>query len=205
MTTISTSQNQKMSVSLYSTVKRIESQLQRDKNMSPTIYYMPEGPPSRGVLFLIRYLNLHVQLKLCRTYLNEHKDPNYLKLNPTHTVPVLEDNGLVLIDSQAIAIYLVEQYGTKSNLFGNSVKERALITQRLFFNSNLFDEVKHLLAPIIYGDVHKFDEKTLVKIYEMLGFLETFLKENAYAAAKFVTIADFFLVNNVISFMVSIN
>lgn len=205
MTTISTSQNQKMSVSLYSTVKRIESQLQRDKKMSPTIYYMTEGPPSRGVLFLIRYLNLDVQLKLCRTYLNEHKDPNYLKLNPTHTVPVLEDNGLVLIDSQAIAIYLVEQYGTKSNLFGNSVKERALITQRLFFNSNLFDEVKHLLAPIIYGDVHKFDEKTLVKIYEMLGFLETFLKENAYVAAKFVTIADFFLVNNVISFMVSIN
>lgn len=135
--------------------------------------------------------------------MNEHMDPNYLKLNPTHTVPVLEDNGLVLIDSQAIAIYLVEQYGAKSNLFGNSVKERALITQRLFFNSTLFDEVKHLLAPIIYEDVHKYDEKTLAKIYEMLGFLEIFLKETSYVAGTFVTIADFFLVNNVISFMVS--
>lgn len=100
-------------------------------------------------------------------------------------------------------MYLIEQYGTKSNLFGNSVKERALISQRLFFNSNLFDEVKHLLVPVIYGDASKFDEKTLSRIYEMLEFLECFLKTQEYVAGKFVTIADFFLVNNVISFKVS--
>ncbi|XP_063704605.1 glutathione S-transferase 1-1-like [Culicoides brevitarsis] len=169
--------------------------------MGLTLYYLPEGPPSRGVLFLIRYLNLDVELKLCRTYMEEHKDPNYMKMNPCHTVPVLVDGDLVLIDSQAIGIYLIEQYGSKSNLFGADVKERALINQRLFFNSNLFDEVKHLVAPIIYEGQKKLDDKQLAKVMEMIGFMETFLEKSTFIALDKVTVADMYLVNNILSFL----
>lgn len=164
---------------------------------------MPEGAPSRGVLFLIRYLKLDVQLKLCRTYKNEHKDPAFLKINPAHTVPVLDDNGLILVDSQAIAVYLVEQYAAKTNLFGNSVKERALVLQRLFFNSSFFDELKLLLRPIIHGEVHKYDQTILKKIFETIEILELYLKDQDFVAGKYVTIADFFIVNNIITLMVS--
>uniref|UniRef100_A0A336LYT5 glutathione transferase n=1 Tax=Culicoides sonorensis TaxID=179676 RepID=A0A336LYT5_CULSO len=169
--------------------------------MSPILYYMPEGAPSRGVLFLIRYLKLDVQLKLVRTYMNENMDPAYLKLNPAHTVPTLEDNGLILTDSQAIGMYLVEQYAAKTNLFGNSVRERALITQRMFFNSTLFYETRNLLAPIIYGNVQKYDENIIKKIFDKLEFLNIFLKDQDYVAGKYVTIADFFIVNNIITLM----
>lgn len=173
--------------------------------MAPILYYMPEGAPSRGVLFLIRYLNLDVQLKLTRTYKNEHMDPEFIKISPCHTVPVLNDNGLILNDSQAIAVYLVEQYASKTNLYGNNVKERALVLQRLFFNATLFDETKRLLAPIIYSnDVHKYDQTSLKKTFEYMEFLETFLKEQDFVAGKYVTIADFFIINNVITLMVCI-
>lgn len=171
--------------------------------MSPILYYMPEGAPSRGVLFLIRYLKLDVQLKLCRTYKDEHKDLAYLKMNPAHTVPVLDDNGLILVDSQAIAVYLIEQYASKTNLFGNSVKERALVLQRLFFNSSFFDEIKRLVKPIIYGDVHKYDQIILKTVFETIELLDLFLKDQDFVAGKYVTIADFFIVNNIITLMVS--
>ncbi len=41
----------------------------------------------------------------------EHKSPRFLALNPFGQVPVLEDNGLVLSDSNAILVYLDARYG----------------------------------------------------------------------------------------------
>jgi glutathione S-transferase len=43
----------------------------------------------------------------------EHKQPEFLKLNPLGEIPVLVDNDLVLRDSQAILVYLARQYGNE--------------------------------------------------------------------------------------------
>lgn len=43
-----------------------------------------------------------------------HKQPDFLKLNPFGQVPVLEDDGVVLADSNAILIYLATQYADSS-------------------------------------------------------------------------------------------
>jgi glutathione S-transferase len=40
-----------------------------------------------------------------------HKTPAFLALNPHGQVPVLEDGGLILRDSQAILIYLARKFG----------------------------------------------------------------------------------------------
>lgn len=40
----------------------------------------------------------------------EHKSPWFLKLNPLGQLPVLDDDGLVLRDAQAILVYLAEKY-----------------------------------------------------------------------------------------------
>ena len=42
----------------------------------------------------------------------EHKSPKYLKLNPFGQVPVLVDGDIIVRDSQAILIYLAQQYNT---------------------------------------------------------------------------------------------
>jgi len=41
----------------------------------------------------------------------EQRSENFLKLNPFHHVPVLEDDGLVIRDSNAIIAYLARKYG----------------------------------------------------------------------------------------------
>lgn len=39
-----------------------------------------------------------------------HKAPEYLELNPLGQVPVIDDNGVTLADSNAINVYLVTKY-----------------------------------------------------------------------------------------------
>ena len=41
-----------------------------------------------------------------------HKTPQFLKLNPFGQVPVLDDDGTVLCDSNAILVYLAAKYDT---------------------------------------------------------------------------------------------
>lgn len=40
----------------------------------------------------------------------EHKSDEFLKLNPNGQVPVLDDNGVIIYDSNAILVYLAQKY-----------------------------------------------------------------------------------------------
>lgn len=47
----------------------------------------------------------------------EHKSARFLKLNPLGQLPVLEDDGLVLRDAQAILVYLAAKYDPAGNWY----------------------------------------------------------------------------------------
>ena len=40
----------------------------------------------------------------------EHKSDEFLRLNPNGQVPVLDDNGVIIYDSNAILVYLAQKY-----------------------------------------------------------------------------------------------
>jgi len=40
-----------------------------------------------------------------------HKAPDFLKLNPFGQVPVLDDNGVIVADANAILVYLAKKFG----------------------------------------------------------------------------------------------
>jgi glutathione S-transferase len=73
--------------------------------------------------------------------------PEYLELNPASTVPTLvEDNGLVVADSNVICEYLDEAYPDAS-LIGRSIGERVEVRRLVcWFDHKFADEVsKNLL------------------------------------------------------------
>lgn len=58
-------------------------------------------------------------------------------MNPQHTVPTLNDAGYILWDSHAINAYLVGMYGLNDFLYPSDLKKRAIVDQRLHFDSNV--------------------------------------------------------------------
>jgi len=75
------------------------------------LYYHPiSGHAHRAHLFL-SLLGLDFELVEVDLLKAEQKTDAFLKLNPFGQVPVLEDDGVVIPDSNAILVYLATRYG----------------------------------------------------------------------------------------------
>lgn len=58
----------------------------------------------------------------------------FLKINPMHQIPTLEDHGLVLWESRVILTYLTAAYSKDDTLYPRDIRVRALVDQRLQFD-----------------------------------------------------------------------
>lgn len=68
-------------------------------------------------------------------------------MNPQHTIPTLVDEDFIIWDSHAIAGYLVGKYASDDTLYPKEPKKRALVDQRLHFDSGiLFPRVHNLVV-----------------------------------------------------------
>lgn len=118
-------------------------------------------------------------------------------MNPQHTVPTLVDGDLTLWESRAILAYLAEQYGTETNLYPTDHQQRALINQRLYFDlGTLYQRFGEFFYPQLHNN-ESADAEKLKKVEEALGFLNTFLENQQYAAGEHLTIADISLLATV--------
>jgi len=104
------------------------------------LYYTPGSPHCRAVLMCIKALDLDVDLiKLDMYQKYEHKKPWFVKMNPQHTVPTINDNEFILWESRAILCYLVNKYGSscpqKSQLYPTDPEIRANVDRLLYFDT----------------------------------------------------------------------
>lgn len=106
----------------------------------PTLYYTAGSPPARAVLFLIRYLDIDVEVKTLNLLQREQHSEEYLKINPAHQVPTLVDGAFVLTESRAILAYLINSRKSGSDLYPSDPKARARVDQRLSYDHVLFTQ-----------------------------------------------------------------
>lgn len=59
-------------------------------------YYIPGSAPCRAVLLTAKVLGVPLNLKQTDLMKGEHLTPEFLKLNPQHTIPTINDNGFNL-------------------------------------------------------------------------------------------------------------
>ncbi len=74
------------------------------------LHYYP-GNASLTPHLLLEELGLPFELNLVDRQANAHKSPEYLKLNPNGLIPVLIDGELVLYETAAIVLHLVDKAG----------------------------------------------------------------------------------------------
>ncbi|XP_057661063.1 glutathione S-transferase D1-like [Diorhabda carinulata] len=164
------------------------------------LYYVPGAAPSRSVLLAARALGVDLNLIRTNVMNGENLTPKYLKLNPQHTVPTLNDNGFALWESRAIVTYLANQYGKDDSLYPKDPKKRAVVDQRLYFDiGTLYNSFySYYIRMIFWGesaDPAKFDK--IIKAFE---FLDKFIGNNDFAAGNSLTLADLALVATVSTF-----
>lgn len=104
----------------------------------PTLYFTAGSPPARAVLFLVRYLDIDVEVKNLNLLQREQHSDEFLKLNPAHEVPTLVDGDFVLTESRAILAYLINSRKPASDLYPTDPKARARVDQRLSYDHVLF-------------------------------------------------------------------
>lgn len=74
-------------------------------------YHFPLSGHSHRIQLMLSLLELPVEVVFVDLAKGAHKQPEFLALNPFGQVPVIDDNGTVVSDSNAILVYLAKQYG----------------------------------------------------------------------------------------------
>ncbi|XP_055713035.1 glutathione S-transferase 1-1-like [Phlebotomus papatasi] len=153
--------------------------------------------PSRGVLLTIRSLNLDVEIKTLDLLKQAQLAPEFVKINPQHTVPTIDDNGFVLWESRAIVSYLVSAKAPGSSLYPTDVKKRALVDARLYLDQSLQLAMSSAVYVIFTGEATKIPVDKKQKIFQILEHFNTFLEGQKYAAGDELTVADLALLGTI--------
>nr|QBQ58118.1 glutathione S-transferase delta [Mythimna separata]WAS27866.1 glutathione S-transferase [Mythimna separata] len=156
-----------------------------------TLYKIDASPPVRSVFMVIEALNIpDVEFVDVNLFEGEHLKEEYLKVNPQHTVPMLKDDDFYIWDSHAIAAYLVTQYGENDSLYPVDPKKRAIVDQRLHFDSGiLFPTLRGTVEPVFFWGEKAFRPENLAKIITAYEFTEKFLT-SPWLAGDELTLAD---------------
>ncbi|MDO8697738.1 MAG: glutathione S-transferase [Pseudomonas sp.] len=76
-----------------------------------SLFRHPLSGHAHRVELLLALLKLPTALVFVDLAKSAHKQAEFLAMNPLGQVPVIDDNGTVLADSNAILVYLAQKYG----------------------------------------------------------------------------------------------
>jgi len=155
-------------------------------------YNLEASAPCRGPRLTAAALGLTLNIKPVDLMKKEQMTPEYLKMNPQHTVPTMNDDGFCLWESRAISSYLVSAYGKDDTLYPKCPKARAVVDQRLYFDmGSLYLKFGDCIYPVIFGGVKDIPAEKKTAMADTLTLLDGFIGcPGGYVAGKHITIAD---------------
>jgi glutathione S-transferase len=131
----------------------------------------------------------------------ESKTEWYLKLHPAGKIPVIDDDGFVMFESNAICRYLCDKKG--SDLFPKDLKERAMVDQWMDFSElHIGDSMGKVAFSKIFAPMLGIpsDEKVLQDglkgLDRFLPIVDRELGRHKFLAGNKLTIADLSLLTS---------
>jgi glutathione S-transferase len=101
------------------------------------LYQHPMSANARAAIMTVYQLNAPVELVFVDLQKQEQHLPEFLRMNPNHRVPVLEDGDFYLWESRAIMQYLADKTPGQS-LYPAQTRARADVNRWLFWSSQHF-------------------------------------------------------------------
>jgi glutathione S-transferase len=167
------------------------------------LYMNPLSPNVRRVRLTAAVLGIHLEEKTLDFTKGEHKNPEYLALNPNGAVPTLVDGDFVLTESRAIMQYLASTK-PESGLLPRDEKGRADVTRWQFWDASHFSaQIGTVVFQKLIRPMMGMGEPELAKIEEALTNFRRFaavlnarLEAKAYVVGEGLTLADLTLASS---------
>ncbi|PWA37276.1 glutathione S-transferase [Artemisia annua] len=161
------------------------------------VYGPAYASPKRVLVCLVEkeveFETVHVNLLA-----GENQNPDFLKLQPFGSLPVIQDGDYTLFESRAILRYFAEKYKYQgTDLLGKTIEDQGLVNQWLEveaqnYHPPLNNLVLHLMFSPNFGIVR--DEKVIKeseeKLAKVLDIYEDRLSKSKYLAGDFFSLAD---------------
>ncbi|MDH7808553.1 MULTISPECIES: glutathione S-transferase family protein [Rhizobium/Agrobacterium group] len=153
------------------------------------LYHHPLSGHSHRARLFLSLINLPHELVEVDLMSGAHKKPDFLKMNPFGQVPVLDDDGEYVSDSNAILVYLAKKAG-RTDWLPDDLKSAAAVQRWL---SVAAGEIAYgpAAARLVTVFGAKFNpEEVIGRAHAVLGKLETQLSDREWLVGERPTIAD---------------
>ncbi len=164
------------------------------------LYGHPWSSNTRRVQMLCEELGIPYAYETVDLMQGQQYGPEFQRLNPNSKVPVLDDDGFVLWESQAIMRYLADKREA-ADWYPADPKKRAVVEQWLDWNQTRLgpEAGKIMFNTHFAGDkrddrVIEFAQKWLLKI---LPVMDGALAKNPYLCGERIKLADLAAVTNI--------
>ena len=119
-----------------------------------------------------------------------HKSPEFLKMNPFGQVPVLDDGGVIVTDSNAILVYLARRYDTANNWLPQDALGQAAVQAWLSVAAGqiAFGPAAARLITVFGAKLHA--DEVIARAHQVLGVMDRVLGQRDFLAGDAATLAD---------------
>ncbi|XP_037565980.1 glutathione S-transferase 1-1-like [Dermacentor silvarum] len=166
--------------------------------MPVVLYNLVGSPPCGFIRCLAKHIGVELNLKDLNLAKGEHRTEEFLKVNPFHKVPAIDDDGFVVYESNAIAYYLLRKYAPESDLYPTCIKTRTRIDQVLAAaSSNIHPQLGAFFRPRYFQGTKPSSEEMKAFEENVLKNLENIVGDSKFAVGDKLTAADLCLIGHV--------
>ncbi|MBW4465585.1 MAG: glutathione S-transferase family protein [Pegethrix bostrychoides GSE-TBD4-15B] len=156
-----------------------------------------EFGPTRSirVRWMLQELGVDFEAVTVNLRAGEHRQPEFLKLNPAGKVPVLVDEDLVLTESVAIVLYLAEKYPDKG-LVPTDLRQRSQFYRWILFSATELEQPLWRISrhTSLYPEHLRLPAEVALAQQDftnMAAVIEDHMQERQFLMGESVTAADF--------------
>jgi glutathione S-transferase len=153
------------------------------------LYHFPLSGHAHRVQLMLSLLELPTETVFVDLAKGAHKQPEFLAINSFGQVPVLDDNGVVLADSNAILVYLANKYGHGRWLPTDPVGA-ARVQRWLSVAAGPLHAGPATARLITVFGASNNAEDVIARSHNLLKVIDQELSNSAYLAGDAPTIAD---------------
>ncbi|KAD7479039.1 hypothetical protein R6Q59_005176 [Mikania micrantha] len=160
--------------------------------------YGPACASPKRVLLCLVEKEIEFETVPVDIFAGENLTPDYLKLQPFGSLPVIQDGDYILFESRAIIRYYAEKYKSQgTNLLGKTIEDLGIVNQWLEVEAHnyqppLYNLVNHIMFSPHFGIVRSEQviEESEEKLGKVLDIYEDRLSKSKYLAGDFFSLAD---------------